>query len=313
MSLHTAHRPTSWGDVVGQDHIVKSLQKAAKDKRAHTFLFSGPSGVGKTTLARILANEFAGGKASPANIYEIEAANYTGVDDMRRVLERAAMRAIGSSPVKSIILDEAHRLSGSAWDVLLKPTEEPPSHLYFMFCTTNLGKVPKAIVTRSLAFELKPVSEDKLLELLVNVSDVQGLTVSDDIIEAIVEESAGSPRQSLVFLEACCGCATVAEAKKLMRSAANSAEVIDLCRWLLQPRGGWNQAVTLVKKLNGAEPESARINIVNYLAQVLLNTKGDDKAKHILTVMEPFSEPFNTSDKMAPLLRAIALAIGMDQ
>jgi DNA polymerase-3 subunit gamma/tau len=314
MSLHTQHRPTKFDEILGQNHVISSLKRVVKEGRSKSFIFVGPSGVGKTTLARILANEFAGGKATQANMEEINAADHSGADDMRGVVNRSLYRAIGSSPIKAIIIDECHRLSGAAWTVLLKPTEEPPKHVFWLLCTTDPGKVPKTIFTRFLRYDLKPVGEELIAELLLSVCDLGNLTPPPDpVIEAIANEAGGSPRQALVFLEACLGCKTTAEARILMRSAGQSAEVIELCRWLIQPRGGWAEAVKLVKKLEGFDAESIRINTINYLSQVLLNAKGDAKAKQLLTIMEPFSEPFNASDKLAPLLRSIALAIGMDR
>lgn len=314
VSLHTAQRPTKFDDVLGQDPVIKSLKRVVKDGRNKCFLLTGPSGTGKTTLARILANQFAGGKATAANVEEINAADHSGADDMRSIVNRSMFRAIGGSPCKSIIIDECHRLSSAAWTVLLKPTEQPPSHVYWMLCTTDPGKIPKTISTRFLRYDLKPVSEELIADLLLSVCDRGRLdTPADQVIEAIAEEAGGSPRQALVFLEACLDCKTAAEARQIMRSAGQSAEVIELCRWLIQPRGGWAEAIKLVKKLEAFDAEGIRINVVNYLAQVLLNTKGDAKAKLLLTIMEPFLASYNQSDKFAPLLRSIALALGMDQ
>jgi DNA polymerase III delta prime subunit len=314
LSFHTKYRPTSFDEVIGQPHVISSLKKAVKGASAKTFLFSGPAGTGKTTLARILANSFAGGEATAANIEEVAAADRTGVDEMRQLAIRAQNRAIGPSPIKTIILDECHRLTGNAWDALLKPIEEPPKHVYWVFCTTNPGKVPKTILTRCLRYELKPVSEELIYELLLKVAENEQLETPEEVLEAVAEAAGGSPRQALVFIAAVGACKTAGEAQAIMRSAGQSREVADLCKWLMGGRGlGWAEALKYVKALEGAEAESTRIAVVNYLSAVLMNTNGNDRARQLLGILEPFLGSYDTSDRMAPLLRSIGLALNLDK
>lgn len=313
-SLHTKYRPEKWEDVLGQDVTVRSLKRTVKDARAHSFIFTGPSGTGKTTLARILASECSGVNRSVVNIEEIDGASKSGADDARELVNRSLYRAIGGSPTKFIIVDEAHRLSSAAWTVLLKPIEEPPSHVYWALCTTEASKIPKAIATRCLRYDLKPVKEELIAELLVRVVDTENFTISDEILEAIAEASMGSPRQALVYLESCLSAKSVDDARSLIRSAGQSKEVIDLARWLLAGKGlSWGSAVKLLKSIEGQEAESVRIVLNNYFAAVLLNTNSEAKAKPILRILECFSKPYITSDKFAPLCLSIGLAIGMDQ
>ena len=310
-SLHTSYRPKTLDDVIGQDTVVKGLKRVAKEGRAHVFLFTSPlPGVGKTSLARILANTFSGGQATQANIKEVSAANDTGVDAMREIIRYTMTRAIGESPVKFVILDECHRLSGQAWDVLLKPIEEPPQHVYWALCSTNPGKIPKTIISRCLRYDLKPVSEDDIAELLIKVIEAEKLDVNDDVLEAIVEEAGGSPRQALVFLELCSFCETASEARAAMRSAAQSREAIDLCKFLVNgQRGGWAEAMKLIKAMGDVEAEGIRITICNYLSAVAMGSKSSDKAKNTLLMLEPFLRQYNSSDKMAPLLMSLSIAM----
>lgn len=313
-SLHTKWRPEKFEDVLGQDTIVRSLKKVVKDARAHAFIFTGPSGTGKTTLARILANEFSGADRSIVNLEEIDGASKSGKDDARELVNRSLYRAIGSSPVRFIIVDEAHLLSSSAWAVLLKPIEEPASHVYWAFCTTDAGKIPKAIGTRCLKYDLKPVKEELLLELLIKVVDTEGFDISDEIVEAIAEASLGSPRQALVHLEACLSAKSLDDARSLIRTAGQSKEIIDIARWLLAGKGlNWSSAAKLIRSLGAAEAESCRIVLMNYFTAVLLNTTSDAKAKPILYLMDCFARPYNTSDKMAPFLLSIGEALGLNR
>jgi DNA polymerase-3 subunit gamma/tau len=314
MSLHTRYRPLSFDEVLGQDDTIASLKHVIKNKRAHGFIFVGPSGVGKTTLARILANHFAGGKATATNVEEINAATNSGADVMRDVISRSQYRAVGGSDTKTIILDEAHRLSAAAWTVLLKPIEEPPPHVYWCLCTTEPGKIPPTIQTRCLKYTLKPVKEELIYELLQAVAEEEGIETADGTIEEIAETAGGSPRQGLVFLEACAGCKTLAEAQAIMRSAAASKEAVDLARWLISGQGRtWAEAMRYVKAVEGADAESIRIVLVNYLSKVLEGTKDDRKARQLLGMLECFVTPYNASDKMAPLLHSLGLALNMDQ
>lgn len=312
-SLHTLHRPQTFDDVIGHDHVVKSLRQVVKDKRAHSFIFTGPAGCGKTTLARILANTFAGPQGGIANVEEVDAAANSGVADVRDIANRALYRAIGGSPVKTILIDEAHRLSAAAWAALLKPIEEPPKHVYWMLVTTEPGKIPRTIQTRCLKYDLKPVSEELLLKLLRRVAKAEKLEIEPEVLEAVAEAASGSPRQALVYLEICLSCGDAAEARKAMRQAGQSREAIDLCRFVLSPRGGWLEALKIIKGLDGIEPESIRITLVNYLSIVLLDTKSESQAKRLLMLLECFDTEYRQSERQAPLLRSIGLALGMDQ
>lgn len=311
-SLHTKFRPASLDEMVGQASVIKSLRKAVKDNRAKVFIFVGPAGTGKTTLARILANMFTDGKATAANIVEIPAAEHTGAEAVRQIVQRAQTRALGASPVKFIILDEAHRLSSTAWDVFLKPTEEPPAHVYYAFCTTNPDKVPKTIKTRGLVYVMQPLTEEELTEIVLGVIEKEGLEVKGEVVDVIVDASDGSARQALVYLEQLASAKNASEARKLLMKAGETKEVIDLCRMLASPKTPrWQDIQKCLIDLKDMEAESIRIVICNYLASAILNQKSDKMVRHWLGILDCFAGPYNQSEKFAPLLLSIGMATGM--
>lgn len=313
-SLHTKYRPTALNQVLGQDSTVKSLGRVLKEGRAHSFIVAGPSGVGKTTLARIIANVVAGGNATAVNLDEVPAADHTGVDDMRQVVTRSLYRAVGASPVKTIVIDESHRLSAQAWDALLKPIEEPPKHVFWVFCTTNPSKIPKTIQTRCVKFELQPVDEVSIYELLLKVSKAEGFAISEEVLEVIAEGSGGSLRQSLVYLEACRFSENPNDARRIIRTAAQMKEPVDLARLLIAKRGAnWQAAVRIINSMENVDAEGVRIVLVNYVAGALAKSRTEDEARNLLRVLEAFSQTYNSSDKLAPLFMSVGLALGLDQ
>jgi DNA polymerase-3 subunit gamma/tau len=212
-------RPRGFDDLIGQEAISRILSNAiAQGKIAHAYLFSGPRGVGKTSTARILAKAMNCEKGptavpcgvctsckgitdgSSVDVMEIDGASNNSVDDIRDLRERVKYAAAGGR-YKVYIIDEAHMLSGPAFNALLKTLEEPPPHVVFVLATTAAGKVPATVLSRCQHLPFRRISSQKIKERLKMISDSEGIVISDSAIELIARASEGSMRDSLTILD----------------------------------------------------------------------------------------------------------------
>jgi DNA polymerase-3 subunit gamma/tau len=314
MSLAEKYRPKTLDQVIGQKTVVKAITEVLKRKSIpKSWLFTGPSGTGKSTLSYILANQFAGGKANQSNIVYIDAATNTGAEDMRATAQKSHYKALGESTTKTLIVDEAHNLSQKAWDSMLIATENPPTHVFWILCSTNPSKIPDTIKTRCVKFTLKPVDEVEIFELLTKVSEKEKLNALPEVLELIAESCGGSPREALSNLEKCAHAKTLNEARELLRTALQMKGPVDLARALLGNKVSWTDITRLINSMENVESEGIRIIVVNYIAGALMKAKSDNEAKRFLSILECFATPYQQSDKLAPLLMSIGLAMGLDQ
>ncbi len=198
LALYTKYRPQKFEDVLGQEHVVAPLKACiANNKIAHAYIFSGTRGTGKTSIARIFAREIG---TDQNDIYEIDAASNNSVEDVRALNEAVAMLPF-SSKFKVYILDEAHMMSKSAFNALLKTIEEPPSHVIFILATTELNKIPETIISRCETYQFKSPNRTVLKQLAMQTAESEGYKIDSATAELIALLGDGSFRDTHTILQ----------------------------------------------------------------------------------------------------------------
>ena len=203
-ALYRKYRPQTFTDIVGQNHIVSVLKNAIdKDQISHAYLFYGSRGTGKTSIAKIFANEVNGNEEyqkENVDIIEIDAASNNGVDEVRDIKE--AIKFLPTEgKYKVYIIDEVHMLTTAAFNALLKTLEEPPAHVIFILATTEIHKIPATILSRCQRFEFKNLSQEQLIDRLKYISEKEGIVIEDAAIEKIATLAKGGLRDAISILD----------------------------------------------------------------------------------------------------------------
>ncbi len=203
-ALYRKYRPQTFTDIVGQNHIVSVLKNAIdKDQISHAYLFYGSRGTGKTSIAKIFANEVNGNEEyqkENVDIIEIDAASNNGVDEVRDIKE--AIKFLPTEgKYKVYIIDEVHMLTTAAFNALLKTLEEPPAHVIFILATTEIHKIPATILSRCQRFEFKNLSQEQLIDRLKYISENEGIVIEDAAVEKIATLAKGGLRDAISILD----------------------------------------------------------------------------------------------------------------
>ena len=276
--LALKYRPQTFDDLIGQEVVAETIINSIKaNKVPNAYLFTGIRGIGKTTIARIVAKTLncingienkcsvkcsnceAITNSSHIDVLEMDAASKTGVDDVRELIEFSRYGPT-SSKYKIFIIDEVHMLSKQAFNALLKTLEEPPAYLKFIFATTEIKKIPVTVISRCQRFDLSRIKSSKLFEFIRRIKEKEGGKVSDDALRLIVKISEGSVRDALSLLDR--ALLTLDSNKELdLKSAQNifgffdKSQLIELFEFIL--RGNENKVIEIYRKIydQGIEPK----------------------------------------------------------
>ncbi|MFZ2544392.1 MAG: DNA polymerase III subunit gamma/tau [Candidatus Saccharimonadales bacterium] len=321
-ALYRKYRPRSLSELVSQPQVTDVLSRSLKQGRiAHAYLLTGPKGVGKTSIARIMAHEINGLEysedGSNLDIIEIDAASNNGVDDVRDLREKANIAPIASAK-KIYIIDEVHMLSKQAFNALLKTLEEPPSHVVFILATTDLHKVPATIISRTQHFALHSISESDLTTHLQKIAKGEGIKMSDEAAKAIASRGDGSFRNSISLLdqlstfsddkdgitldlvEATLGLAPQTAVESIL-NAINERDVTTVISQLdtletqgIQPTVFVDQLITTIRRNLPEQPQL--ITLLDNLLSVFQSTQPHLK---LLTVLVGYIKPTSSPQRVA--------------
>ena len=293
-ALYRRYRSMSFDEVVGQEHVTDILKQAIKTGTvSHAYLFTGPRGTGKTSVARILAfaaNNLPYQADSPhLDVIEIDAASNRRIDDIRDLREKVHIAPV-SARYKVYIIDEVHMLTGESFNALLKTLEEPPAHAIFILATTELHKVPATIVSRTQRFHFRPIARQKVIDHLAAIAKREGIDIDPAGLELIAEHGGGSFRDSISLLDQLGGLGqkVTAQLVESVLGRAGSTEIQDLIAALDTKDG---------QKLNTMLGEMA----ANGVSPVTL---AEELTKTILSSPERSSTWYDLADKLMNVPRA---------
>lgn len=297
MPLHIDLRPDSFDDFIGNSLIVKSLKSLIKrEDRPHSYLFSGPSGCGKTSLARIVAKEL---NCADMDLQEINMSNNRGIDTAREIISNCKFKPL-SGKTRVYILDEIHQSTKEFMNAILKIIEEPPVHVYFIFCTTDPDKIIPTVKNRCSKFSVSRLKTNVLYKFIESVCEDKKISLSGEIIRKIAKSSNGSPRDCLIKVDQVKDLSDGSDMEILLEEDIGDKTVIDLCRILLNENIKWKElssALSLV--LKNIEPETIRRGVLGYMSSVALS---GNKLERACYVIDWFEDNFYNSGKAGLIL-----------
>jgi len=303
MSLYLKYRPKSLDEIYGNSDLVRTLSNILSDVETcpQVFMLHGPTGCGKTTIARIIADRL---ECKGMDLREVDVADYRGIDSIREIRKQAQFRPL-EGKCKVWILDECHRLTPDAQSALLKILEDTPKDVYFILCTTDPQKVLPTIRGRCSQFQVKQLSPDDMFALLRSIVKAEEERLPKTVYDQIIQDSLGHPRNAIQTLEQVLQAEPEDRLKVAKRAAEEQSQSIELCRALLKG-AGWKEITNILSGLQEQDPEGIRRHVLAYCNSILLKGRNDQAAR----VMEEFIEPFWNAGKPGLTLACYSVIFG---
>lgn len=288
-NLTERYRPKMLDDFRGNDAMINALDHVLslpKEKLPHAFLLSGPTGCGKSTLAKIIANELG---CSGSDCVVIDAGLTGGVDVIRELRSNMLYKPLESA-CRVWIIEEAHKLTKPFQDGMLLTIENPSSHNFFILCTTNPNGLLNTVRGRCSSFPVKLLTTKEMTLFLKKVCKVENELLDESLIQDIVEQAEGHPRNALMILEQVLSMPPTLRAEIAQFSMETKTEAFALAQALFTPKLSWKVLANLIKGLDTSEAETVRRIVMAYANKVLLDGQ-DHMMNRCISVMEHFRKP----------------------
>jgi DNA polymerase-3 subunit gamma/tau len=268
MELYKKYRPKSLKTMIGNTDTIQSIRNM--ESFPHAILLSGESGVGKTTLGRIIAKML---KSKGLDFVELDTSSFRGIDTIREIRKKMEYKPLNSD-ARCYLFDECHQLSKDAQNALLKALEEAPDHLYFILCTTNPEMLLGTIRSRCTSFHLNTLDDDEMDKLLVRTLKKEKKILKQEVIDEIIQSAQGRPRKALTVLEKVI---VLEEEEQQLKCAKEDSldegQVKELC-YLLLKKSPWKKVSAELKKLKKEQPETIRRAVLGMMSSALLDGWG---------------------------------------
>ena len=291
--FHIKYRPKSFEEFLGNEGTIKDLRKLLDRKdRQHTYLLTGPSGTGKTTLGRIIAKELG---CHNTEFFELDTANTRGIDTIREVIE-SSLYVPTMGKVKVYLFDEAHQITGAAAEALLKLAEKPPRYVYLIFCTTNPEDMLGPLKNRCQIFSLNPLDEDTMRALIEHVLQEEKAELTPAIMQKLIKASEGIARKALMLLERIIDSDKDKQERVLLDASLEVTSrdgIRDLCRILVsepsrtEQNTNWEDIRKILNRLHSPAEEIRKV-IMEYMADFLLQATSEAEREKAIRIIDDF-------------------------